>query len=345
MKYKLFVTFFAVTIIFCFSACFRDVDVFVPRSAAPDYTLGELRSFLEAGTDTDTTFQGIYTGNGLAGAFYTKHGCKIRFMNTAAATATLTNFGGTACPTGTVVNIFVREIWKKGDMIRFQKPTISQSAPIESGGEILIEITNAATGEKYKLASGAKIEVIFPQFAAVQQPNGMKKYLGVGDTSDFNWLPVVFPMGTPNAGQQVPLLLDTWQDSNTTNAIVGWKMEIDSLEWHNCDRPLLNDPLVMSHKLDVKLNLPKFASSNTVCWVIYRNLNIGVYMYSNSTAQKFYADKTLSNQDVTLVTISKVNGEFYLGSQSVNTGPFDILYTVTPELRTETEIRTFLDGL
>ncbi len=342
MKYRLFVIFLGVAIIFCFSACFRDVDVFVPKRDASEYTLGELRSFLEAGADTDTTFQAIYGGNGLAGAFYTKHGCRIRFMSI--ATATLTNFGGAACPTGAVVNIFVREIWKKGDMIRFQKPTISQSAPIESGGEILIEITNAATGEKYKLASGVKIEVIFPQFVAVQQPNGMKKYRGVGDTSDFNWLPVVFPVGTSNAGQQVPVWLDTWQDSST-NTIIGWKMEIDSLEWHNCDRPLLNDPLVLSHKLDVKLNLPKFTSTNTVCWVIYRNLNIGVYMYGNSTAQKFYADKTLSNQDVTLVTISKVNGEFYLGSQSVNTGASDILYTVTPELKTDTEIRTFLNGL
>ncbi|MGZ5191112.1 MAG: hypothetical protein ACXWCZ_08845 [Flavisolibacter sp.] len=145
--------------------------------------------------------------------FSTSNGTNIRFP----ANAFVTKAG---VPVTGDVNIEVQEILDPMNMILANKPTTSNGALLESGGEFYIRVTK--NNEELKLAPNAFINIDLK-----------KNYTGM---SVFN--------GAPQADGTV-----NWvQNTNTGNFVFPdslgkTKMFADSVEWINCDK-FYNDPTI-----------------------------------------------------------------------------------------------------
>ncbi len=181
--------------------------------------------------------------------------------------------------TGTV-NLEFREIYTKGDMMLYNRPTQTvDGRPLESGGEVFLSLTQ--NSKALKIAGNRQILL----FMRTENPlEFMDVFYGSLDAQNdiFGWLPDATP-DTPN----VVITVDSFNFQD-----YGYQFFSDNLDWINCDRFF---DIPANQKTTVCAKLPTgFSGENTTVYLVYTNRNSVMHLWNPGS------DNTLCGSDVPL---------------------------------------------
>lgn len=240
--------------------------------------------------------------------------------------------GGTGATLTGKAKIEVTYLRKKGDFIRFGKPTTSYNYLLQTGGSFNVTITQS--GYPVLLAPGAYYKIKYRNAAP---SNDMKYFyetamVGTSDTTK------TWTLGSANIGS-----VNTWQqfDSATQSIIKGYELTSSRLSWVNCD--FFNDSIQPHTRVNISLPL-NFTNVNTSVYLVFKSKNIIAALKSDVPTKTFYCLRIPIGSEVTLVSISKVGNDYYLGHKditAINTN----LNSLIPEQKPLTAISSYLDGL
>ncbi len=213
---------------------------------------------------------------------------------------------------------------KKGDMIRMDKPTISNDKVLVSGGSFYIAL--AKGGNPISIVSGA-IGIHYTE----NNPSFAMKLFN-GDTTNsqqFNWMPNVA------------------DSSNVVADSAGYKILTQKLNWLNCD--YFYD--TTAPKTMVAASLPAyFTNATTIAFLAFNDVRAVVGMYGTAVTKQFITGNVPVGKPATVIIISKQGNNYYLGQQTVTTaspatGLTDQFVPITPVKTTLDNIMQHLDAL
>lgn len=231
-----------------------------------------------------------------------------------------------------LVQVWVREITKRSEMIFSHAPTISGGQLLESAGMFSIRLSQG--GQQVVLAPNTTLNVTTVLPAALSSTANMGLFFGIGSVGDSSqigsWGPlqqgnpgaVITPIPTPGnpAGFQVSL------SSILYNSNAG------RLNWVNCDRFVTANPLTT---VQIHATRPGATGANTITYLVFNNLNSALRAYSNPTsADVFLAGQVPQGYSVTAVVMHMDGTQLYFGKQTATVAANQ---TFTPTLRAVTE--------
>ncbi len=219
-------------------------------------------------------------------------------------------------------------IKKKGDMIRADKPTSSYNRLLVSGGEMFVKLSK--NGQELKLAQGKTITLKYNDSPILP---GMKVFYGdESNAEQFTWNP---------------------SDSiNQPQVISGnnfYELTSRQLRWINCD--YFYDTTGIN-RVQVGPSLaPQYTNANTSVYLVFSNMRSVLGVYGNAVTRKFISGKVPVGQPAKLVVLSKQGNDYYMGTESLVTGPQasspagQQFIPVNPVKTTLADIKTFLGTL
>lgn len=245
------------------------------------------------------------------------------------ANSFVTNIG--AVVTDNIV-MQVINLARKGDMIKNSKPTQSYQYPLITGGSINIKAT-ALNGQQLKLAPGKRLRVnIVNKFVNTQLTNQMRLFYGFENAfsndvlQPFTWVP------TNDTISLVP-----GQQAN----VLTYSFLTDSLNWINCD--YFSDTTLPRTKLAITTPLT-FTNANTTVYIVFKDINSVVQANSDAVNRYFYSPNIPVGRNVTIVSISKIDNDFYLGTSDMVTLN-GVVGHVTPQLKTQQQVIDYFNSL
>ena len=309
---------------FFFSSCQKDIDKFVPD---PGQTNGPDSKWFAVITDTMPVNilhrelllenrRDSFEVNNNAITITTSTGLSCTFP----AHAFVTD-NGTAV-TGKVYTEMLL-VKKKGDMIRMDKPTISNDKMLISGGEVFIKVTQG--GHELKLAPGVKIQVRFND-----SPLDLNmKLFYAEDTGRFNWQP-----------------FDTSYHVSFSTQPESYLFPSNRLHWLNCDYFYTS----AAAQLKIVDSLPEnYTNANSSSYLVFNTLRSVLPMIGDVNTKRFISTTVTIGLQATVVVISKQGNDYYLGHESLTTGLTNIngeqKVKVTPTKKSLADIETYLSTL
>lgn len=327
MKIKAFIfTVFAAGLLL--SACQKDVDIFVPD---PGQTNGP-----------DTTWQPVVTStmpvsvlknnllqephldsievNSNTVSITTPSGLLVTFPPNSCATAV-------GQPVTGRVQVELQLVKSKGDMIRLNKPTTHNDSALITAGHIFIRLKK--DGQHVQLAPNVKLNIRYVDLPLQQQ---MKLY--VGDETNpavFNWLTNPDPViNTVSMGTQA------------------YEIHTNRLRWISLAYPL---NVSNNSHVNIAAGIPAyFTNTNTVAFTVFKDFRSVVAMRGDLSTRKFISPKLPLGKQVTVVVISKLGNDYYLGHESAvtqggTTSPQIQLVQVVPVKKSLPQILNYLSTL
>ena len=229
--------------------------------------------------------------------------------------------------TGTV-QVEVLLVKKKGDMIRLNLPTTSNSRLLVSGGEVFIRLKKE--NQELQLAPNARIYLNYP----ADQPlnTQMKLFLGVESNSyPLNWYPNSDPV------------------NNTLN-ITPQNYEIQTNHLHWISTEYFYDTTNMP-RVTLTADLANyFTNANTIAFTVFRDFRSVVGMYGNISTRSFSTGRLPGGKAISIVVISKQGNDYFLGYENTvttyATGGTAVQHVaVKPVIKSLPDILNFLNSL
>lgn len=220
---------------------------------------------------------------------------------------------------------------RKGDYIRFDRPTTSFGKILESGGAVFIRVIK----EGQELIPDAARAITLRIRDVNPLPN-MKVFYGEqaltsANASSFNWV-----QSTDTSGN---VKIYTKQDSS--GIYYGYEFVTKKFNWVNCDRFI--DSTLPKTRISAVLP-PNFTSSNTAVYAVFKDQKIIVRLNAEYLTRSFFAVNMPIGKKITLVSISKIGDDLYLATKDPIVEA-NLRVSLTPERKTKAEIDTFLDAL
>lgn len=305
-----------------FQSCYRDSEVFVPKFVQIDEYINALKrpsqTFTINAAETST-----FTTAGKAVFRFPSEGYYYE------------NDGNTVSGD---ITVYVKEIYRKGDMIRENVVTVStDNELLGSGGMFQLEMQQ--NGKKVLLRDDKKINIDIP---AVNTGNetplaGMQVYNGAV-RQDSAYLGFV-TWKLNNLGDIAET--GTWIDGIDQLEVLGYRLTTAGYQWINCDYfASFNSTVTCS------FNLPAIANpQNTRVFIMYDGLNVMQPAIYNSFAARFVANIE-SGLPVSIVVLHVDNDkELYYSFQqeTIQTGGTSI--EVPLEKTSVAQLKDFLDSL
>lgn len=279
-----------------FTACQKNVDIFVPDpgqtgpdttwnatvpAAAPVYAL-QTNLITEPSRDSfeiSATVASSITTNGVQCTFP-----PLSFVSTAGAAVT------------GKVYVEARVVKTKGEMVMLNKPTVSNGSLLVSAGEIFLSISK--NGQALQLSPNARIYLRYIDLPTNQQ---MKLFLGdESNTAQFNWKPGIPTLDTVAVGTQV------------------YEISTSHLRWVNC--AYTYDTIGTTRSL-VSASLPSnYTNANTSVFLVFKDMRSVAGMYPDITERRFISGKVPNGKAATVVVISKQGNDYFLGKETITTG-------------------------
>jgi hypothetical protein len=226
-------------------------------------------------------------------------------------------------------------IKKKGDMIRYDKPTISNGYLLVSGGEVYIRATSG--GQELSLAAGKQVTIRIRDTTAIA--NTMKLFTGSSaNNNQFNWNQV-------NTGPTTQQTIGVWTDSTQGNRVIGgYEFPCPNLRWINCD--YFRDTTTLTRSFSARIVGDTFTNQNTAVFTVFRDIRAVVKLWGDTSTRTFtipphYRGLPTGNV-VTVVSISKLNDRYYLGTTPNVTIANNLVVPVNPVSKTRDEILAYL---
>lgn len=279
------------------SACQKDTDIFVPD---PGQLNGPDTSWQNAITATmpvsvlknnlsDEPYLDSFTVNANIATVVTPFGMQVNFPPNCCATAV-------GQPVTGKVQVEIKVVKSKGDMIRLNKPTTYNDSLLVTAGQIFIRLKK--DGQILQLAPTIRYNIHF-----VDLPVNTQMRLFFGDETNaerFNWLPNSDLLNnTLNPGTQA------------------YEIYTNRLRWISVAyAPGLSATASTAVTADIA---PYFTNANTIAYTVFKDLRSVVAMHGDLNTRKFITGKMPAGKQITVVVISKQGNDYYLGYESATT--------------------------
>ena len=231
------------------------------------------------------------------------------------------------------VDLEFREIYSKGDMVRYRRPTQTIGGRgLESGGEVYLGLSQG--GKALRLAPGSKV---FARMDTNDPKFDMDVFYGAIDptTGQFGW--------EDDGSVDTPNVVVSFDSANVEN--YGYEFFSDSLDWVNCDR-FWDIPANL--KTTVCANLPTgFNQENTTVFLVFTNRNSVMHLWNDGTNNSFCGGDVPLDDAVTFIAVS-VQGEegeevYFLAHQAA-TVTAGLEVDLAPVETSMSDIEEFLGG-
>ncbi|MBC6699162.1 hypothetical protein [Hymenobacter sp. BT190] len=229
---------------------------------------------------------------------------------------------------GSLVQVRVREITKRSEMIFSHAPTISDGQLLESAGMFSIRLSQ--DGQQVVLAPNASLNVTTVLPPALSSTAGMGLFSALSSPADSaligSWLPLQPGSITPFPATGTPTGFQVSLSAGLYNA------NASRLSWINCDRFVSASPLTT---VQVRATRPGANSANTLVYLAFSTLNSALRLYpAISTSDTFLAGQVPQGYAVTAVVMHMDGTQLYFGKESATVAANQ---TFAPTLRAVTE--------
>jgi hypothetical protein len=282
---------------FLLNACQKNTDIFVPD---PGQTSGPDTSWYS--TVTAAMPVSILKNNLLQEPYYDSIEVNANIATIVSPSGLTVTFPPNSCasavgqPITGRVQVELQVVKKKGDMIRLNKPSTYNDSMLVTAGEIFIKLKK--DGQPVQLAPNVKINIRYIDLPVNTQ---MKLFFGdETNTERFNWLP----------------------NQDLTNNIIipgtqAYEIYTNHLRWISIAyAPGISTSGSTAVSADIA---PYFTNGNTVAFTVFKDLRSVVAMHGNLSARKFISGKLPAGKQITVVVISKLGDDYYLGYESAVT--------------------------
>ena len=181
---------------------------------------------------------------------------------------------------------------KKGDFIRMDKPTMSDSIVLESSDAINVSIIKVGSYLKVAPTDKLSLQVYHPSFTTFN-----KLYFGDRNSNgEFNWLADI-------PGSSNEIVLDNF----------GYNVNTNRLNWMAASKPF--ESLVFTN---ITLSLPaQYTNANTTAYLVYNDSKSVVNLYANTDTKKFVGTRLPGGKAAAVVVLSKQGNDYYAAFKPV----------------------------
>lgn len=242
--------------------------------------------------------------------------------------------GGTPGPTTGSARIEILQLKRKGDFIKFFKPTTTEKgALLEAGGGLYIRISKE--GKELSLATGSTIKIRFADIDPVKQ--NMQGFYG----REGNPLPL---KGIDTAFYWMRDADSTWLAtwSKPSGSYSGYEMNSKNLRWISAERYV--DSTQAKTKITAILS-PNFTNKNTAVFAVFANQKTVVNLQGDYPSRSFNLNNIPLKAAIKLVSLSYIGGDLYLGIKEISSVATVTSYKIEPEKKSLADILKYLNGL
>ncbi|MFP5042019.1 hypothetical protein [Parasediminibacterium sp. JCM 36343] len=249
----------------------------------------------------------------------------------------VSNTPGSTIKTPLKVRAEIVVLRTKGDLIRFGIPTVSNNALLEAGVYVNIRLRN----NKKDVYWNSAVAPILIKIKASSPSQEMKYFSSPFATSSAFYYWVSNPMGGIGRNSVSPFK-DSVLGSNAKKT--GYIINTTQIGWFGCSTTLDNSPATQQTRLNVSLPL-NFTNKNTVVYASFDNKKTVIRLASNPYGRSYYSPTTVpKNTKLTILTISKIGSEYYLGT-NVTQVTSNVPISVVPEKKTLDFVINYLNKL
>lgn len=233
---------------------------------------------------------------------------------------------------GGKVKVLIVYLKKKGDFVRYAKPTSSNDKLFtNTAGAFHIAVTY--DGHPVALAPGIGVQVrmpaniSYPPAQVYRGDTGADSYPG-----NFNWVPV-----TDNS---IPLQAFQQFDAGSNSWITGYQLLVKTLNWTAVVYP--EDDITAKVKLSVLLPA-NYTNANTAVYAVFKTGKTVLRLKADTYSKSFSASIP-KGSIVSVIAVSKIGTALYWSQDDVLVTTSQIV-KLQPQAKTLPQINDLLDGL
>ena len=226
-----------------------------------------------------------------------------------------------------MIKVELLPLLKKGDYIKNLIPTTSKNYLLESTGSFFVKLTSK--GQDVVMLQNTAFSI---KWRDDNPKTNMKFFEGTpipNHDSLFTWQPQM------NDGY-----VTAWDSTSLGIPKKGYQITSKNTEWISSSNFLDTTQIT---RLNVTLPL-NYTNKNSFVFAIYNNKNTIVRLATDFATRSFYCLKVPVNSSITLLSISLIDNEYYLGTRSITVNNAD-RFTVSPVKTSVSNIINVLDNL
>lgn len=234
------------------------------------------------------------------------------------------------------VQVEILELHTKGDLIRYEKPTMSDGNLIYSDG--VLQVSATKNGQDLEITSGYIFNIQMP---SPNQNWDMQFFYGEETAETFNW-----EWEEANQSEAPAVWPNQWTVESDSMFFTdsGYDFWIDRLDWINCDA-FANIPEDEKTTVCVELHPEIYTNQNTVVFMVLDNMNSVVQLWGDSEQMKFNITGMPIGEEVTFIVIASLADNEYDFAMSSTTLTDNHLEELNPISTPLSDIESALDGL
>ena len=241
-----------------------------------------------------------------------------------------------ALVTGKVDIEFFR-LKKKGDYIKFFKPTTAGKYLLETAGGFFIRISK--NGQELKLAPNASITI---RFRDSEDPKNNMQVFHARETIPF------ISNGIDTAHTWVRHIdtswIRTWQKTDPSNnaLLKGYELTTNQLRWIGANRYIDSTQAHTS----IFAYLPQnFTNKNTVLYAVFVDHKIVVSLSPDARSKAFTAPQIPRGAKIKILSFSRLGTDLYMGMRDINDVGTMNTYKIEPQKKSLTDILNVINNL
>ena len=308
--------------------CQKDQDIFIPYELGAEDLKGQVANLLDEIASTTETFQWEVND---AHTFFTRSGSRLAIPANAFMT-----LDGSETLEGQIV-VRIREVFHKGEMIKFQLPALNQGRLLETLSALHIEAS--LNGQPLALRTGITIDWDIP---AEEFTGDFNLFYGLEAGERISeWASATEVYLDQPPVRAIKILT---QEGESLNA---YKAQPQQLGWWNCSRFSMSEvsPEEMSLQVDLPLH---FDGQNSAVYLVFENRRTVVPLDWNNNEQdgQFSSPLVPVGEDIIVVAIAKGTlDRSFLGFQSLTTNRASQTLTLPLFQRSLHTIQQYLGSL
>lgn len=231
--------------------------------------------------------------------------------------------------------IEIIRIQTRGDFIKAYRPNNSFGYPLETAGGFFIRITK--NGNELAMTPGSSIKIKYYDIAPAL-PN-MQVFYGMETFP--------FPIGALDSAHTWKRDIDTsyiktFVKQSGSTYKTGYELITTKLRWVSAHH-YLDSTLA---KTNIYAILPaNYNNKNTQVFAVFDKNRTVLALNSDLTTRSFKTGNIPLRSKITLVSISKIGNDFYLGTKLINDVGTVVNYSITPEKKSLNQILDYLNAL
>lgn len=241
-----------------------------------------------------------------------------------------------ALVTGKVKIEFFR-LKKKGDFIKFFKPTTAGKYLLETAGGFFIRISR--NGQELKLAPNASVTI---RFRDSEDPKKNMQVFHARETIPFisNGIDTAHTWTRHTDTSWIR----TWQktDPNSNALLKGYELTTNQLRWTGAHRYIDSN---LTHT-SIFAYLPQnFTNKNTVLYAVFVDQKIVVSLSPDARSKAFTAPQIPRGAKIKILSFSRLGTDLYMGIRDINDVGTMNTYKIEPQKKSLTDILNVINSL